>query len=291
MELIKKFFSKLGIIFKDIKLAHSVFALPFALLSAFLAKEGVPGAREFFWILVAMVSARSGAMATNRLLDAEIDARNPRTANRALPSGKLKKSEMLAFIIASYALFIFSAYKLNWLCFLLSPFAVAWISFYSLTKRFTRLSHFVLGASLAMAPMGAWLAIKPKFELAPFLLSFAVVFWVAGFDILYSFQDIEIDQKEGLFSLPRFLGIKKSLIIARVLHFLSFSFLLGLYFIAKLNWIYLFGLGLAGALFIYEHSLVKPDDLSRLDVAFFNINGWISISIFIFGAISVVLAK
>jgi len=289
--LIKKFFTKLNLIFKDIKLAHSVFALPFALLSAFLAKQGIPGAREFFWILVAMVSARSGAMATNRLLDAEIDARNPRTKERALPSGKLKKTEMLAFILLSYALFIFSAYQLNWLCFILSPLAVAWISFYSLTKRFTRLSHFVLGTSLAMAPMGAWLAIKPRFELVPILLSLAVVFWVAGFDILYSFQDIEIDQKQGLFSIPSSLGIKKSLWLARALHFFSFVLLFGIYFLVKVHWLYLAGVGLAGVLFIYEHSLVKPDDLSRLDLAFFNINGWISVSIFVFGAISVVVAK
>jgi len=291
MELIKKFSQKLALIFQDIKLAHSLFALPFALLSAFLAKGGAPSFREFFWIILAMVGARSGAMATNRLLDVRIDAKNPRTANRALPSGRLKKTEMGIFMIISYGLLIFSAYQLNWLCFLLSPLAIAWISFYSLTKRFSRLSHFVLGMSLAIAPMGAWLAIQGKFALAPFFISASVLFWVAGFDILYSFQDIEIDKQQNLYSIPRFLGISKSLWLARILHCLSVILLLAPYFLLHLGAFYLAGLALISALFIYEHSLVKPNDLSKLDLAFFNMNGWISVSFFILGAVDVLIKK
>ena len=291
MGSIKNFFKKLGLIFSDIKLAHSLFALPFALLSAFLAKNGVPSAREFFWILVAMVGARSGAMAMNRLLDAGIDARNPRTSARPLASGKLKKAEVAAFIILSYAIFIFAAYSLNRVCFLLSPVAIAWISFYSLTKRFTRLSHFVLGMSLGIAPMGAWLAIKGGFDLAPFFISAAVLLWVAGFDILYSIQDIESDKAQGLHSFPRFLSIKNSLRLSRGLHVCSLLLLLGPYFLLHLGPIYLAGLLVIAVLFVWEHSLLKPDDLSKLNIAFFNMNGWISVTFFIFGAIDILVRR
>jgi len=295
MGLIRSFFKKLTLVFKDIKLAHSLFALPFALLSAFLAKNGIPSAREFAWIILAMVSARSGAMATNRVLDAEIDAKNPRTASRALPSGKLRKIEMWLFIVIAYALFIFSAYNLNRLCLLLSPVAILWISFYSLTKRFTRLSHFVLGMSLGIAPMGAWLAIDPslKFQriLAPAFISAAVLLWVAGFDIIYSFQDIEIDKKQNLFSIPRFLGIAKSLWLCRGLHLISLLLLTAPYVLLQLGPIYLMGLAIIAGLFIYEHSLLKPDDLSKLNVAFFNMNGWISVTFFIFGAIDILVRQ
>ena len=291
MGSIKNFFKKLGLIFSDIKLAHSLFALPFALLSAFLAKNGVPSAREFFWILVAMVGARSGAMAMNRLLDAGIDARNPRTAGRPLASGKLKKAEVGAFIVVSYALFVFAAYRLNRICFLLSPVAIAWISFYSLTKRFTRLSHFVLGMSLGIAPMGAWLAIKGGFDLAPFFISGAVLLWVAGFDILYSIQDIEADKSQGLYSFPRFLSIKNSLWLSRGLHICSLLLLLGPYFLLHLGPVYLAGLLVIAVLFFWEHSLLKPDDLSKLNIAFFNMNGWISVTFFIFGAIDILVRR
>jgi len=295
MGLIRNFFEKLGLIFKDIKLAHSVFALPFALLSAFLAKNGIPSPREFLWILLAMVSARSGAMALNRLLDAEIDAHNPRTAGRMMPTGKLRKAELALFIIIAYGLFIFAAFKLNRLCFYLSPLALAWISFYSLTKRFTRLSHFVLGMSLGIAPIGAWLAIDPSIQfpavLAPAFISGAVLLWVAGFDILYSFQDLEIDRAQNLYSLPRFLGIKNSLRLCRALHLISLALLLGPYFLLELGPVYLAGLGIIAGLLVYEHSLVKPDDLSRLDLAFFNMNGYISITFFIFGAMDILIRR
>jgi 4-hydroxybenzoate polyprenyltransferase len=291
MGLISSLFKKIGIIFSDIKLAHSVFALPFALLAAFLAKGGVPSLEEFGFILLAMVGARSGAMASNRLFDAGFDAVNPRTAGRALPSGKLKKAEMAVFIVASYAVFVFAASRLNRLCLLLSPAAIAWITFYSLTKRFTRLSHFVLGMSLAIAPMGAWLAIRGQFDLAPFFISAAVLLWVAGFDILYSFQDVEVDKKQGLFSIPSRFGIRDSLWLVRGLHCLSLLLLLAPYFLLKLGVFYLAGLAIAAALFVWEHSLVKPDDLSRLDMAFFNMNGYISISFFVFGMIDVLVKK
>jgi len=289
--LINNFLKKIRLILQDIKLAHSLFALPFALLAAFLAKNDAPSLREFLWIIVAMIGARSGAMATNRLLDANLDARNPRTKGRALPSGAVRKIEMAVFILASYAVFVFAAYKLNRLCFLLSPAAVAWISFYSLTKRFTLLSHFVLGLSLGIAPMGAWLAIRGQFDLAPFFISGAVLLWVAGFDILYSIQDIEADRKQGLHSIPGFLGIRNSLWAARGLHAGSALLLLGPYFLLQLGPLYLAGLLVICALFIREHSLLKPDDLSRLDVAFFNMNGWISAAFFIFGALDILVRR
>jgi len=289
--LIKNLFKKIRLILQDIKLAHSLFALPFALLAAFLAKNDAPSLREFLWIIVAMIGARSGAMATNRLLDANLDARNPRTRGRALPSGAVKKIEMAVFILASYAVFVFAAYKLNRLCFWLSPVAVAWISFYSLTKRFTLLSHFVLGLSLGIAPMGAWLAIRGQFDLAPFFISGAVLLWVAGFDILYSIQDIEADRKQGLHSIPGFLGIKNSLWAARGLHAGSALLLLGPYFLLQLGPLYLAGLLVICALFIREHSLLKPGDLSKLDVAFFNMNGWISAAFFIFGALDILIRR
>jgi len=289
--LINNFLKKIRLILQDIKLAHSLFALPFALLAAFLAKNDAPSLREFLWIIVAMIGARSGAMATNRLLDANLDARNPRTRGRALPSGAVKKIEMAVFILASYAVFVFAAYKLNRLCFWLSPVAVAWISFYSLTKRFTLLSHFVLGLSLGIAPMGAWLAIRGQFDLAPFFISGAVLLWVAGFDILYSIQDIEADRKQGLHSIPGFLGIKNSLWAARGLHAGSALLLLGPYFLLQLGPLYLAGLLVICALFIREHSLLKPGDLSKLDVAFFNMNGWISAAFFIFGALDILIRR
>ncbi len=295
MGLIRNFFQKIGLIFSDIKLAHSVFALPFALLSAFLAKKGIPSPRELLWILLAMVSARSGAMAWNRLLDAKIDADNPRTAGRAMPSGKLRKAELILFIIITYGLFMFAAFKLNRLCFYLSPAAIAWISFYSLTKRFTRLSHFILGMSLGLAPMGAWLAVDPRLQfpiiLAPAFISAAVLLWVAGFDILYSFQDLEVDQKQNLHSIPRFLGIKKSLWLTRALHLASLALLLGPYFFLHLGPVYLAGLAVIAGLLVYEHSLVKPGDLSRLNLAFFNMNGYISITFFIFGATDILVRR
>jgi len=289
--LIKNFLKKLGLIFKDIKLAHSLFALPFALLAAFLAKNGAPSLREFFWILAAMAGARSGAMAFNRLVDASLDSRNPRTAARALPTGAVRKIEVGIFIIISYALLVWAASRLNRLCLYLSPAAIAWVSFYSLTKRFTRLSHFVLGMSLGIAPMGAWLAIRGKFELAPFFISAAVLLWVAGFDILYSIQDIAFDRKEGLHSIPRFFSINNSLWMARALHSLAVLLLLGPYFLLQLGPLYLAGLAMISGLFIWEHRLISPDDLSRLDLAFFNMNGWISITFFIFGATDILVRR
>jgi 4-hydroxybenzoate polyprenyltransferase len=289
--LIKDFFKKIGLIFEDIKLPHSLFALPFALLAAFLAKNGAPSVREFFWIILAMVGARSGAMSFNRLADVKIDSVNPRTAKRVLPSGAVRKAEMAVFIVISYAVFVFAAWNLNRLCFYLSPIAIAWVSFYSLTKRFTLLSHFVLGMSLGIAPMGAWIAIKGRFDLAPFFISAAVLLWVAGFDILYSIQDIEADKQQGLHSIPRFFSIGKSLWIARSLHAVSVLLLLGPYFLLKLGPIYLAGIAIISALFIWEHRLIRPDDLSKLNIAFFNMNGWISVTFFIFGALDILVRR
>ncbi len=272
-----------------IKFPHTIFALPFALTSALIAAKGIPDARTLFWILVAMVGARSGAMAFNRYADAEIDALNPRTQNRHIPRGEISKKSALLFSIVSYAIFVFAAYNLNKLCFLLSPVAVLVTAGYSYTKRFTWASHIILGLSLAMAPIGAWIAVKGNIELPAIYLGLAVLFWVAGFDILYALQDIDFDRRYGLYSIPAYLGVKNSIYLARMFHGLTVLFL----FLVKRNVPYLgiayiFGVLAAAILLIYEHSLVKPHDLSKLNVAFFNMNGYISVTVFVFTFLSVV---
>lgn len=269
-----------------IKFSHSVFALPFALTSAFIAAKGMPQVRVLFWIIVAMISARTAAMGLNRLIDREIDRANPRTANREIPSGAIGTRGAYLFVSASSAAFIISAYMLNPLCFRLSWVALAFIIIYSYTKRFTWLSHFVLGVTISAAPAGAWIAVTGGFDTGMLLLCFSVVFWLAGFDILYALQDLEFDRSYGLYSIPRRFGIRMSLRISRICHFLTWLLLLltGVYF--SLPAPFYLGVAITAALFIYEHRLVRPDDLSRLDRAFFDMNGYISITVFIFTAIS-----
>ncbi len=272
-----------------IKFPHTVFALPFALTSAVIAARGIPDGRTLFWILVAMVGARSGAMAFNRYVDAEIDALNPRTKNRHIPKGEISKRAALVFAVISYGVFVFAAYNLNRLCFLLSPVAILITAGYSYTKRFTWASHMVLGLSLAIAPIGAWIAVKSNVEPPAVYLGLAVLFWVAGFDILYALQDIEFDRRYGLYSIPALLGVRNSIYLARFFHGLTVLFL----FLVKksapyLGFAYILGVIAAAGLLIYEHSLVKPDDLSKLDVAFFNMNGYISVTVFVFTLLSLV---
>lgn len=275
-------FQKLVLYLKMIKFSHSVFALPFALTAAIIAADGIPSFRQIFWIIIAMVSARSGAMALNRIIDIEIDAENPRTKNRELPSGKIKVSDALIFALISFLVLVFSAYMLNPLCFKLSPLAIAVLFFYSFTKRFTWFSHFVLGLAISAAPLGAWIAIKGTFDWQILPIAIAVIFWLAGFDILYALQDLEFDKRFGLYSIPKRFGIENSLIFSRALHFLSWALLLFTGFIFDLGAFYWLGMLVVAGLFIYEHSLVKPDDLSRLDMAFFNMNGYISVGVFVF---------
>ena len=260
-----------------IKFSHSVFALPFALASAALA------AREGFrwpqvgWIVVAMVGARSAAMGFNRLADAAIDARNPRTASREIPRGLLKPSEVWTLVIVSAALLILAAAMLNPLCLLLSPVALAIVFGYSYTKRFTALSHVVLGLSLAIAPVGAWLAIRGEFSPIAVVLGLAVLAWVAGFDTIYSCQDVDFDRAARLHSLPARIGVRRALVAARLFHVAAVLLLAAIHPLAGLHPVYLGGVAAIAGLLAYEHSLVRADDLSRVNAAFFTMNGWVSV--------------
>ncbi len=265
-----------------IKFSHSVFALPFAFTSAIIAAEGIPSLDKILWITVAMVSGRSAAMALNRVIDRQIDAKNPRTAGREIPRGLVKLPEAYAFIVVCLALFLYSAYRLNTLCLKLAPLAIGLFIFYPYTKRFTWLSHIVLGIAISGAPLGAWIAIRGTFDPEIIPLAVAVVFWLAGFDILYALQDYEFDRREGLHSIPRRFGIGRSLVISRLFHALTWFLLLLTGRLFHLGGFYYAGILLVGVLLFYEHSLVKEDDLSRLDIAFFNMNGYISITVFLF---------
>jgi len=265
-----------------IKFSHSIFALPFAFTSALIAAGGIPSLYKVFWITVAMIGGRSGAMGMNRIIDREIDAMNPRTKNRELPCGVIKTWEALIFTIISFALLVLAAYKLNPLCFKLSPIVLLILITYSYTKRFTWMCHIILGLALSLAPLGAWVAIKGSIDLEIIPLCVAVMFWVAGFDTLYGLQDIDFDKKYGLYSIPTRFGIRSSLWIARIFHIITVILLISLVPIFNLSWIYLIGVLISVLLLTYEHMLVRPDDLSKLNMAFFNMNGYISITVFSF---------
>jgi 4-hydroxybenzoate polyprenyltransferase len=265
-----------------VRLSHSIFALPFALASAALAARGSLRWPQVLWIVVAMIGARSAAMGFNRLADHEVDARNPRTAARELPRGVLTRAEVWTFVGLSAGLLVLAAAMLNPLCLALSPIALAIVFGYSYTKRFTSLSHLFLGLALGTAPVGAWLAIRGRFALTPVVLSLAVLAWVAGFDVIYSCQDADFDRREGLHSLPARLGIGRALQLARVLHVTAVVLLASVYWLESLSPVYLGGVAVVGALLVYEHSLVRAGDLSRVDAAFFTVNGWISIGYLVF---------
>jgi 4-hydroxybenzoate polyprenyltransferase len=269
-----------------IKIEHTLFALPFAFLGAVLAARGVPSGSRLFWIALAMVGARSTAMAFNRIADREYDARNPRTKMRALPSGTLSVGFVWAFIFVSTAMFLLAAGMLNRLTLILSPVALASVMLYSYTKRWTTLSHLVLGWCLSIAPTGAWIAVRGTLDsVEPLLISLVVLLWTAGFDVLYACQDWEIDRREGLHSIPARLGVARSLWVARALHAGAFAALLALYFVTKLGPLAVTGVVATGALLIYQHTLVRADDLSRLNAAFFTTNAFVSVILFAsFGA-------
>lgn len=272
---------KIAVYLRMIKFSHSIFALPFALTSALIAASGLPAAGQIFWIAVAMVGARSGAMGLNRIIDRNIDAANPRTERREIPQGAISVLAAVLFVLVSFAVLLFAAYMLNPLCLKLSPIAISVLLLYSYTKRFTWLSHFVLGLSISAAPLGAWIAVKGSFSLEIIPLVIAVMFWLAGFDVLYALQDIDFDRKHGLFSIPQKFGIRKAIYFSRALHAISFLLLIANGAIFKLSGIYWLGMVLVAGLFIYEHSLIQEDDLSRLDIAFFNMNGYISMTVFV----------
>ena len=271
------FLNNLKIIFLDIKIHHTVFALPFAVMSAFLAAEGWPDWMVLFWIVVAMFGARNAAMAFNRLVDARYDGLNPRTKGRALPSGKISAGVYWFFLLFSSGLLILASYMLNPLAFLLSPVALILVFFYSLTKRFTSYSHFWLGLAISAAPVGAWVAVREEISFVSLLLGAAVVFWLAGFDVIYSCQDADSDERNDLFSIPRRFGIGTALKLAAVFHAVMILLLLVLLSEPLLDWLYLTGIVGAALMLCYEHSLVKEDDLSKVNVAFFNVNGCLSV--------------
>lgn len=287
MEMVK---NKALLYLKMIKITHSVFALPFAFTGAILAASGIPSIRQIFWIAAAMVGARSGAMGLNRIIDRRIDAANPRTKNREIPSGKIRVWDAAVFTFISFAILIIAAYKLNPLCLKLSPVAFAVLVLYSYTKRFTWMSHFVLGVAISAAPLGAWIAVKGTFDWEILPLTLAVVFWLAGFDVLYALQDVEFDKSYGLHSIPQRFGVRKSLFLARAFHFITWSLLVFTGIVFHL-WIpYWIGLITVAGLLLYEHGLVKHDDLSKLNMAFFNMNGYISMSVFVFTLITLLTA-
>jgi len=275
-------FRQAAMYLRMIKFSHSIFALPFAFTSALMAAEGLPGAWQIFWITLAMVSARSGAMGLNRVIDRRIDALNPRTREREVPSGKISVRAAMVFSVASLAIMVLSAWMLNPLCFRLSPVAIAALAVYSYSKRFTWGAHFVLGIAISAAPLGAWMAVRGTFDLPVLTLAAAVVLWLAGFDILYALQDTNFDRKEGLKSIPARFGIKTSIRLARVLHAASWVCLMLAGAVFSMGPAYWAGMALVAGLFVYEHSLVRHDDLSRLNMAFFNMNGYISMSVFVF---------
>lgn len=267
-----RFFS----ILKLIKFSHTIFSLPFAVMSAFIAADGVPGIRQLLLILGALVMARSCAMSFNRLVDARYDIHNPRTSYRIQLQGLIGKTNLWFFTISCSLLFIIFAGMLNRLCLFISPLALLIIFGYSYTKRFTNLSHLVLGLSLALSPIGAWIGITGEIAIAPFILALAVLLWTAGFDIIYACQDLQHDIKTGLHSIPSKMGIKNSLILSSVLHFLMVIVLFLFMYFTKLNNIYFGGVCFVSIMLIYEHSLIKPHDLSKISLAFFTVNGIIS---------------
>ena len=271
-----------GTTLEMIKIEHTLFALPFAFLGAVLAASGIPTVAQILWITLAMIGARSTAMAFNRVADKEYDARNPRTSMRAIPAGALSVGFVLAFTIIGAALFVFAAAMLNRLTLLLSPIALASIVFYSYTKRWTLLSHLVLGWCLAIAPTGAWIAVRGAIDSPiPLLLSLTVMLWTAGFDVLYACQDYDFDRREGLHSIPARFGVARSLWISRLLHVGAFAALVALYFVTHLGVLALLGLIATGALLIYQHTLVRANDLSRLNAAFFTTNAFVSVILFL----------
>jgi len=281
----------LRITLEMIKWEHSIFALPFALCGAMLAAGGWPSVHQLLWIIVAMVAARSAAMAFNRWADAAIDAANPRTSARALPAGHLSPAFVVSFVVVSSAVFVLAASQLNRLSLLLSPVALAVLLLYSYTKRVTRWSHLVLGFAVGIAPSAAWIAVQGSLDPRILLLTAAVTFWVGGFDVLYACQDYDFDRGAGLHSLPRYFGIRGALWIARVFHLIMIGFLIGLFLVFGMGKLAALGVLVVVLLLLYEHSLVKPNDLSKLNAAFFTMNGVISVLFFVFVAADLLLRK
>lgn len=286
-------FKKIGIFLQMIKFEHTVFALPFAFMGALLGSvvmfDKLPSWSQIGWIVVAMFGARSAAMGLNRLIDRISDAKNPRTAGRAIPAGLLKIGEVVIFIAFSFFLLFWAAFKLNPLSAKLLPIAVFLLVFYSFTKRFTWACHLILGLTIALAPLGGWVAVTGSVNWTSMVFYFTIVFWTAGFDVIYSCQDVEFDVKEGLYSIPVRFGVDHALVIARVFHILTAIGFVSLLFITDLSWWYVAGMILAYIILFYEHYIVSSNDLSRLQTAFFTMNGVLSIVVFSFTLIDLVV--
>ena len=280
---------KLGIILEMIKFEHTLFALPFALISMMVAAHGMPEWRIVGWILVAMVGARSAAMAFNRIADARIDAANPRTATRAIPAGLVSVGVAYMFVIVSAGMLVLAAYMLNPLAFALSPIALAVVLTYSYSKRFTSLSHLWLGLALGIAPVGAWIAVTGKIGFPSMVLSAAVMLWTAGFDIIYSLQDVDFDRKMGLFSLPARIGASRALSVSRLFHVAMLGLLIWFGVLCELGLFYYIGVAFVGILLAYEQRMVSPKDLSRVNAAFFTLNGCVSIALLVFVILDIYL--
>jgi 4-hydroxybenzoate polyprenyltransferase len=280
-----------------VKFSHTIFAMPFAIIGFVLGIKHMDdlhtpeeqGLKKFLLVLLCMVTARSTAMAFNRYLDRHFDKLNPRTAIREIPAGIIKAEKAMLFIIINASIFIAATYFINPICFYLSPVALFVILFYSYTKRFTYLCHLVLGVGLSLAPIGAYLAVTGSFALLPLLFSFAVIFWVSGFDVIYALQDIDFDKSQSLYSIPSYWGLKKALNIARVLHVFSAAFIIAAYFVGAFHLIYLGGLVVFVGMLLYQHSIVKPTDLSKVNIAFMTANGIASIVFSVFVITALVL--
>ena len=289
--LVVAMFHSLRVTLEMIKWEHSIFALPFALCGAMLAAGGIPPLHQLAWIVVAMIAARSAAMAFNRWADAAIDAANPRTSTRALPAGHLSPAFVATFVVVSSLVFVLAASQLNRLALELSPVALAVLLLYSYTKRLTRWSHLVLGFALGIAPSAAWIAVRGSLDPRILLLTAAVTFWVGGFDVLYACQDYDFDRQAGLHSVPRYFGIRASLWIARGFHLIMVGLLIALLIVFGMGKVAAVGVLAVILLLIYEHSLVRPNDLSKLNAAFFTMNGVISVLFFVFAAADLLLRR
>ncbi len=282
---------KIAVMLEMIKFKHTVFAMPFALMGAFLADRGLPPARVFVWVVVAMVGARTAAMTFNRIVDRRFDAENPRTAKRAIPAGEVTLGESWLMVIASSLLFFFACWMLNTTALIIAPLALSLTFVYSLTKRFTWLCHVVLGVALAFSPLGGWVAAAGTLAGFPWVLSLGVLFWVAGFDCVYACLDADFDRRAGLYSMPASFGRKKAFGLAVFFHVLAFILFTLTGIQQGLGGGYFIGVGLAGAALFYQHLIVNPRDLSRIQVSFFSMNGFISLTLFIVTWISLALAS
>jgi 4-hydroxybenzoate polyprenyltransferase len=281
--------SKIKILLEMIKIEHTVFAMPFLYSGAILAAGGIPSTHVLIWITVGIVSARTAAMGLNRLIDRDIDAKNPRTSNRALPAGLVSAGEVKALIATSLVILLIAALMLNWLCVVLYPFALALFVAYPYLKRYTWLSHIVLGMTLGVAPLGAWAAVTGSLAIVPVLLFLAVTFWVAGFDIIYAYQDLDFDRGFGLHSIPKRFGMRGGLLMSSMFHGLMIILLIIIRPFANLGTAFLAGVAVIAVLLAYEHRIVRPDNLEKVGVAFFNINAVISLCFFVFIAADVLI--